>query len=69
MTLPIRLGLCVLSAVLMVLSVPRFDLWPLMWIGLLPALPVALAALLRGDNTGKTLVRIEDVPHRGNADR
>ena len=44
MTLPIRLGLCVLSAVLMVLSVPRFDLWPLMWIGLLPALPVALAA-------------------------
>ncbi|MFJ8111334.1 NADP-dependent oxidoreductase [Streptomyces sp. NPDC096132] len=30
--------------------------------------PAALAALLRGDNTGKTLVRIEDVPHRGNAD-
>ncbi|GHH25495.1 NADP-dependent oxidoreductase [Streptomyces lanatus] len=26
--------------------------------------PSALAALLRGDNTGKTLVRIEDVPHR-----
>ncbi|HEY8926755.1 MAG TPA: apolipoprotein N-acyltransferase, partial [Polyangia bacterium] len=44
MTLPIRLGLCVLSAALMVLSVPRFDLWPLMWIGLLPALPVALQA-------------------------
>src|SRR3954465_12047970 len=44
MTLPIRLGLCVLSAALMVLSVPTFNLWPLMWIGLLPALPVALAA-------------------------
>ncbi|MFE6174546.1 NADP-dependent oxidoreductase [Streptomyces sp. NPDC056464] len=26
--------------------------------------PAALAALLRGDNTGKTLVRIEDLPHR-----
>ncbi|MGW0711541.1 NADP-dependent oxidoreductase [Streptomyces sp. NPDC002643] len=29
--------------------------------------PTALAALLRGDNTGKTLVRIDGVPHRGNA--
>ena len=30
--------------------------------------PAALAALLRGDNTGKTLVRIDEVAHRGNAD-
>ena len=44
MTLAIRLALSVLSAALMVLSVPTFNLWPLMWIGLLPALPVALAA-------------------------
>lgn len=44
MTLAIRLALALLSAALMVLSVPTFDLWPLMWIGLLPALPVALAA-------------------------
>lgn len=29
--------------------------------------PVALAALLRGDNTGKTLVRIDEVPHREKA--
>ncbi|MFE5890225.1 NADP-dependent oxidoreductase [Streptomyces sp. NPDC056462] len=29
--------------------------------------PAALAALLRGENTGKTLVRIEDVPHRESA--
>jgi apolipoprotein N-acyltransferase len=43
MTLAIRLALSVLSAALMVLSVPTFNLWPLMWIGLLPALPVALS--------------------------
>ncbi|MPY56092.1 NADP-dependent oxidoreductase [Streptomyces spongiae] len=30
--------------------------------------PAALAALLRGDNTGKTLVRIDGAPHRENAD-
>ncbi|MER5216635.1 NADP-dependent oxidoreductase [Streptomyces sp. NPDC002838] len=29
--------------------------------------PAALASLLRGDNTGKTLVRIDDVRHRENA--
>jgi apolipoprotein N-acyltransferase len=39
-----RLGLSALSAVLMVLSVPRFDLWPLMWVALLPALFVALGS-------------------------
>ncbi len=44
MRLPLRLGLSALSGVLMVLSVPTFDLWPLMWIGLLPALHVALTA-------------------------
>src|ERR1041384_8359202 len=39
--LAFRFGLATLSAVLMVLSVPTFDLWPLMWVGLLPALHVA----------------------------
>lgn len=38
-----RFGLSVLSAALMFLSVPTFDLWPLMWVGLLPALAVAVA--------------------------
>src|SRR6185503_5224661 len=37
-----RFGLSLLSAALMFLSVPTFDLWPLMWIGLLPALHVAV---------------------------
>lgn len=32
----------------------------------LPQAPAALAALLRGDNTGKTLVRIDGVAHREN---
>jgi apolipoprotein N-acyltransferase len=44
MRLATRLGLSALSAALMVLSVPTFNLWPLMWIGLLPALHVALMA-------------------------
>ncbi|HEY4186156.1 MAG TPA: apolipoprotein N-acyltransferase [Polyangia bacterium] len=44
MRLVLRLALSALSAVLMVLSVPTFDWWPLMWIGLLPALHVALTA-------------------------
>ena len=44
MRLVTRLGLSTLSAALMVLSVPTFDLWPLMWVGLLPALHVALTA-------------------------
>jgi apolipoprotein N-acyltransferase len=44
MQLAIRLSLSTLSAALMVLSVPTFDLWPLMWVGLLPALYVALTA-------------------------
>jgi apolipoprotein N-acyltransferase len=39
-----RFGLSALSAALMVLSVPRFDLWPLMWVALLPALVVALGS-------------------------
>jgi apolipoprotein N-acyltransferase len=44
MRLAFRLALSALSAALMLLSVPTFDLWPLMWIGLLPALHVALTA-------------------------
>ncbi len=44
MRLVTRLGLSTLSAVLMVLSVPTFDLWPLMWVALVPALHVSLTA-------------------------
>jgi apolipoprotein N-acyltransferase len=44
MRLATRLGLSALSAALMVLSVPTFDLWPLMWVALVPALHVALTA-------------------------
>jgi apolipoprotein N-acyltransferase len=44
MRLASRLALSALSAALMVLSVPTFDLWPLMWIGLLPSLYVTLTA-------------------------
>ncbi len=44
MRLATRLFLSALSAALMVLSVPTFDLWPLMWVGLLPALHVAVTA-------------------------
>ena len=40
----IRLGLSVLSAVLLFLSVPTFGAWPLMWVALVPQLVVALAA-------------------------
>ena len=39
-----RFGLSALAAALMVLSVPRFDCWPLMWVALIPALHVALTA-------------------------
>ena len=37
-----RFGLSALSATLMFLSVPTIDLWPLMWIALVPALHVAV---------------------------
>lgn len=40
----VRLALAVLSATLMVLSVPTFDLWPLMWIALVPAIHLAVTA-------------------------
>jgi apolipoprotein N-acyltransferase len=39
-----RLGLSLLSSVLLFLAVPTYGLWPLMWVALVPALPVALAA-------------------------
>jgi apolipoprotein N-acyltransferase len=39
-----RLGLSALAAVLMFLSAPTFDVWPLMWIGIVPQLYVALHA-------------------------
>jgi apolipoprotein N-acyltransferase len=53
-----RLGLSALSAALMVLSVPRLNAWPLMWIALVPQLHVALTsrtakrAFLQGWLTG-----------------
>ena len=40
----IRLGLSLLSAVLLFSSVPTFGLWPLMWVALVPQLVVALGA-------------------------
>jgi apolipoprotein N-acyltransferase len=40
----LRLGLSLLSAVLMVLAVPSFDLWPLMWVALAPQLWVAIGS-------------------------
>jgi len=43
----IRLGLSLLSAVMLFLSVPTFGLWPLMWVALVPQLVVALAAPTR----------------------
>ena len=39
-----RLALAAFSAVIMVMSVPTIDAWPLMWVGLLPMVPVALGA-------------------------
>jgi apolipoprotein N-acyltransferase len=39
-----RVGWSTASGLLMVLSVPRFDLWPCMWVALLPALHVALTS-------------------------
>jgi apolipoprotein N-acyltransferase len=39
-----RLGLSALAAVLMFLSAPTADLWPLMWIGIVPQIYVALEA-------------------------
>src|ERR1043165_9760596 len=40
----IRVGLSLLSALLLFLSVPTFGLWPLMWIALVPQIAVALDA-------------------------
>src|SRR5689334_13684692 len=40
----IRFALAASSATLMVLSVPTVDLWPLMWVALLPTLYLALTA-------------------------
>jgi apolipoprotein N-acyltransferase len=40
----VRLGLSLLSAVLLFASVPTFGLWPLMWVALVPAIEVARAA-------------------------
>jgi apolipoprotein N-acyltransferase len=40
----VRLGLSLASALMLFLSVPRFDLWFLMWVALLPALHVALTS-------------------------
>ena len=40
----IRIAWSVLAAVLMFLSAPTFDLWPLMWIGIVPQLHVALGS-------------------------
>ena len=37
-----RLALSALAAVLMFLSAPTFDLWPLMWVGIVPQIYVAL---------------------------
>jgi apolipoprotein N-acyltransferase len=39
-----RLGLSTLAAVLLFLSVPTVNLWPLMWVGLVPQLYVALTS-------------------------
>ena len=39
-----RLGLSLLSALMLFLSVPTFGLWPLMWVALVPQLWVALDA-------------------------
>src|SRR5882672_904565 len=44
----VRVGLSLLAAVLMVLTVSPFDLWPLMWLGIAPQLWVAI-----GSRTGK----------------
>jgi apolipoprotein N-acyltransferase len=40
----LHLGLSLLSAVLLFVSVPTFGAWPLMWVALVPAIEVALAA-------------------------
>jgi apolipoprotein N-acyltransferase len=40
----LRLALSALAAVLMFLSAPTFDLWPLMWIGMVPQIHIALTA-------------------------
>jgi apolipoprotein N-acyltransferase len=42
--LAVRLGLSTLAAILMFLSAPSYNLWPLMWVGLVPQLYVALTS-------------------------
>lgn len=39
-----RISLSILAAVLLFLSAPTFDAWPLMWIGLVPQIVVALGS-------------------------
>jgi apolipoprotein N-acyltransferase len=39
-----RVGLSLLSAVMLAVSVPTFGLWPLMWVALVPQIAVALQA-------------------------
>jgi apolipoprotein N-acyltransferase len=40
----LHLGLSLLSAVLLFVSVPTFGAWPLMWVALVPQIEIALAA-------------------------
>jgi apolipoprotein N-acyltransferase len=40
----LRLALSALGAVLMFLSAPTVDLWPLMWVGMVPQIYIALTA-------------------------
>src|SRR5436190_23241591 len=40
----LRVGLSLLSAVMLFLAVPTFGLWPLMWVALVPQMFVALDA-------------------------
>ena len=40
----VRFGLSILAAILLFLSAPTFDVWPLMWVALVPQLHVALTA-------------------------
>jgi apolipoprotein N-acyltransferase len=42
--LAVRLGISTLAAILLFLSAPTFNLWPLMWVGLAPQLYVALTS-------------------------
>ena len=43
-----RVGLSLLSALMLFLSVPTWGLWPLMWIALVPQIRTALKAIQPG---------------------